>query len=1416
MGQIMKKVLCSLLAVLMIAGAVPVNAIAFELEKVGESIPVEEEVAAPETEEIEREAGTFSATAPEKVTDTIIEEKFKKLNSLKEKFFTTTGKPCAYISGHGCSNCGTTKLVSSGKVKELLGIAPKSGADTTYLPNIRWITPNNNLGKQGTFTFPVQSCLAFASIAHWYLYAQKSTDKVTEIHIADFDYKKENMNSIKNIARKGDIILFKDQLNPSSQHAGIYVDCGSSGIKVLDCNWNGSNVGNCKIQEHIMSWSQYKYIVISRANTYVEHSYDNKGYCSHCGKYYEEINKVTSIDGTVSSTENIYVKPHPYQGESGTYQDKLKAGTYKIVGKIANHYGNTWYKISYGSSKTGWVYPEDHITVTINNTINVELSMNKYTIPKGTSVWANDSSKAYNWYGKVSSSNGISKITSVTFEILNEDGSLTTSSNRITKKPNATSYTVKTADDTMKFSSLAVGEYILSLRATDENGKTGSKQVNFTVVDSSSSNVPVTGISLDYSDISIFKNDPFTLTATVYPSNATNKTVKWSSADTSVATVSSSGAVTGVSAGTTVITATTADGNYSASCDVEVIGDTYTITYDLNGGTWSRSNTQIKYEKQETYLAREIPVKEGFVFGGWEEIGECYELSPEKPESGDYTTYYKYYIWGYEHDSDYTYLYGNDKDELIDHIKKNAKTFGNYNPKKMRYFYLYETADKGSSFYPGKSGSNYNYFEAEYFSEGGEAGTAKIYKTEFYFEQRMYGYLTLGRFVHQAGDMYVVDEDLYLTAIWEYPESFNVYFDANGGHGGIEYLLVEGTQFTVPDTEDCIPVFENWLFLYWFDDEGIYEPGKTYTINEDKYLIAGWAPDWEPEITVGNITGKPGEVVSVPVNIMNNFYPDLARIEFDVICDGLTFFNFEQVGTPLHGLLGYLHIQIPDDAVAGRTYPVQLILNELVIEEKYDITELAKVTNGSITIEEFEKEYTVTFDPGKGTGGPEDITVTGNEFTVPTEIPVRENWNFLFWMGQNGKGYHPGNTYSITENLDLVAIFEPGWMPEISVENVAGKPGEKVELRVTIANNMENPEERSIITGIQPYRDEREDHVFGYTVTELPQNGMIGKISFTIPEDAEPGMVYKATIRSDKWVVSGFDMASSEMLKFTNGSITVEEPEKTTYTVTYDANGGSGAPEAQTKTEGEALKLSTKKPVREGYEFLGWATSKTAATAQYQPGDSYTKDANVTLYAVWKQKEVIPEDAPTIVIGEVSGKPGETVEVPVVLKNNPGVAVIGFDIVYDKTAIKLVDYEDGGLSDWLIGVGKGEKANWVDEKGSSFNGEILVLIFEILEDTKDGSVEIAFTNFKAGDKDNNKLNFVIVNGKIKVVSRVPGDSNNDGEVDVFDLLILRKHLAGIPEEIDLNASDVNVDGEVDVFDLLLFRKYLAGMDVELK
>ena len=78
-------------------------------------------------------------------------------------------------------------------------------------------------------------------------------------------------------------------------------------------------------------------------------------------------------------------------------------------------------------------------------------------------------------------------------------------------------------------------------------------------------------------------------------------------------------------------------------------------------------------------------------------------------------------------------------------------------------------------------------------------------------------------------------------------------------------------------------------------------------------------------------------------------------------------------------------------------------------------------------------------------------------------------------------------------------------------------------------------------------------------------------------------------------------------------------------TLTYNANGGSGAPSSQSatiynSTLSNTFTLSETKPVRNGYEFLGWSTSSIATAASIQPGASYTLSDSTTLYAVWKKK----------------------------------------------------------------------------------------------------------------------------------------------------------------------------------------------------
>ena len=74
-----------------------------------------------------------------------------------------------------------------------------------------------------------------------------------------------------------------------------------------------------------------------------------------------------------------------------------------------------------------------------------------------------------------------------------------------------------------------------------------------------------------------------------------------------------------------------------------------------------------------------------------------------------------------------------------------------------------------------------------------------------------------------------------------------------------------------------------------------------------------------------------------------------------------------------------------------------------------------------------------------------------------------------------------------------------------------------------------------------------------------------------------------------------------------------------TYTITYNANGGTGGPTSQKKTHGVDINLSSETPTKNGFAFMGWSTDSKATTAdtKYNPGSKYTSNADLTLYAVW-------------------------------------------------------------------------------------------------------------------------------------------------------------------------------------------------------
>ena len=159
---------------------------------------------------------------------------------------------------------------------------------------------------------------------------------------------------------------------------------------------------------------------------------------------------------------------------------------------------------------------------------------------------------------------------------------------------------IAVVDENGRVTAVAVGSAKIVVK-TEDGGKTAS--CNVTVPATA---VSVTGLTLDQGTLTMKVGDTASLAATVAPSNATNKNVLWASENKSVATVSN-GAVTAVSEGVAVITATSEDGGYKSTCvvsvykstDDKVLNEGYVFEVDTVARVFGNANNDDRIDSQD-------------------------------------------------------------------------------------------------------------------------------------------------------------------------------------------------------------------------------------------------------------------------------------------------------------------------------------------------------------------------------------------------------------------------------------------------------------------------------------------------------------------------------------------------------------------------------------------------------------------------------------------------------------------------------------------------------------------------------------------------------------------------------------------------------------------------------------------------
>lgn len=523
-----------------------------------------------------------------------------------------------------------------------------------------------------------------------------------------------------------------------------------------------------------------------------------------------------------------------------------------------------------------------------------------------------------------------------------------------------------------------------------------------------------------------------------------------------------------------------------------------------------------------------------------------------------------------------------------------------------------------------------------------------------------------------------------LVAIWSYNQpdpdptyTYSVVFDDNGGSGGPDNLSYGPTTstshtFTIPQT---IPVRSGFTFMYWMSGGSQYDPGDSITLtssNNSVTLRAAWVTTtytYTITFDLDGGTGGPDDMSFGPTSETSHLFtlPDTVPTKA-----GYTFqyWTSDQLDRP--------------DRLPGQ--------DVLVGKDQPDITFTAVWSEITYT-------YTLDFNFNGGTGpdglsyGP--TTATSHTFTIPSELPVREGFTFMYYS-YNGVQYQPGEDITLTSSDPNVTLFT-AWVTttytytiHFELDGGTGGPSDMsfgptsetshlftlptttptkpgYTFQYWTSEQLDRPDRlpgQDVLVG----RDQPDITftavwqliVYDYSIT-FDLNGGTGQFdqmtygpvpdtthTFTLPETAPTyeGYEFQGWLSDGNVLYQpGDDVTLPETLPGGQGereiTLTAQWEQLHTYTVHFELGGGSGQFPDLTYSGTETshiFTLPSKEPTRGGYSFVGWQSDGVAPVI-YDPGDSVTltvTDPSVTLTALWA-------DAATGIYVSITGATSATV-----------------------------------------------------------------------------------------------------------------------------------------------------------------------------
>lgn len=636
---------------------------------------------------------------------------------------------------------------------------------------------------------------------------------------------------------------------------------------------------------------------------------------------------------------------------------------------------------------------------------------------------------------------------------------------------------------------------------------------------------------------------------------------------------------------------------------------THTLTYDANGGTGAPESIVFVTGDEldiEPEYSKDFPIRKGYEFLGWSFDADG--ITPEFAATDDYGVSPDYMIgpdedvtlyalWDGPSTLSYNANGGSDAPEPYTGMPEEVTTISEYEPQRDGYVFkgwskdrdALEPDDKyagGEEFvmpyhdtvlYAVWEGVEYKLI---YDANGGTNAPAtqvgdcgdilKISKnvpTREGYEFKGWSEndkATTADTKYNGGKNFLVPEhDTTIYAVWT-PAPYKLIYDANGGKDAPDTQTgTTGSTLTVSSDE---PTREGYTFKGWNESRTAttpdtnYDGGSTYTVPpHDTTVYAVWERN-EYSLIYDENGGKEG---TAPDTQTDYFEETITVSSGKPTREGYTFKGWNESKTATAPDTNYN---------GGSKYTVPA----------HDTTIYAIWT---------PNPYKLIYHENGGKDGTAPDTQTDycdNTIKVSNGKPTRDGYTFLGWnenknAAEPDSKYDGGSNFTVpSHDTDIYAVWTPNPYKLIYDEN-GGKEGTAPDIQTGDCGST------LTVSSGKPTRD-------GYTF-----------IGWNEDKNAvEPDSAYNG---GSSYVVPAHD----------NTVYAVWDANE--YNLIYDANGGKNAPATQTGDYGSKLIVSSSKPTRDGYTFMGWNEDKdaTAADSAYAGGSEYVVPAHdTTVYAVWK------------------------------------------------------------------------------------------------------------------------------------------------------------------------------------------------------